>query len=65
MLFLGNVGQKETFTLYHKLEDFTSNPLNVKTFIEQGSLADASNNNDSFSDKNYYSVKNIYYSLGY
>lgn len=65
MLFLGNVGQKETFTLYHKLEDFTSNPLNVKTFIEQGSLVDVSDNNDSFSDKNYYSVKNIYYSLGY
>lgn len=65
MLFLGNVGQKATFQLYHELEDFTKNPLNVKSFIEQGSLVETSENNDSFSDKNYYSVKNIYNSVGY
>ena len=65
MLFLGNVGQKTTFQLYHELKTFTCDPLNVKSFIEQGSLIDTSNNNDSFSNKNYYSVKNIYNSLGY
>lgn len=60
MLFLGNVGQKETFALYTKLKDFT---LNVTTRLQQAALTH--NSGDSFSNKNYYSVKNIYNYLGY
>ena len=63
MLFLGNVGNKETFELYHSLEDFTLNPENVTYNIGQGLMYQSGG--DSFSAKNYYSTMNIYYSLGY
>lgn len=67
MLFLGNVGQEQTFKLYQKLKDFTlGTPLmhGVTTKISQGYL-DNTNIGDEFSPGNYYSVKNIYNSLGY
>ena len=79
MLFLANVGQKETFELYKKLESFTLN--NVETSIVQEdtlykvvSEKDATEESpagtkikdgDEFSDANYYSTDNIYHKLGY
>ena len=66
MLFLGNVGQKETFDLYKKLETFTlgtDSSNGVNTILQQTSLG--TNSGDSFSNKNYYSVANIYNKLGY
>lgn len=69
MLFLGNIGQKETFDLYHKLENFTLDPENVTYNIGQGLMYETVKQQDaggdSFSDRNYYSTTNIYYSLGY
>lgn len=67
MLFLGNVGQKETFKLYHKLENYTKNyietTLSQNNFISNGDSD--TNEGDDFSDANYYSVKHIYNELGY
>lgn len=60
MLFLGNIGQEETFKLYKKLDDFTKD---VSVTLSQTTLSN--NSGDDFSHKNYYSVKNIYNSLGY
>ena len=60
MLFLGNVGQEQTFKLYQKLKEFT---LKTITSINQGTLINIAG--DEFSDANYYSTKNIYYRLGY
>lgn len=67
MLFLGNVGNKETFDLYHRLENYTQTPENVITSIGLGSLKETSDHSsdDLFSEKNYYSTQNIYYTLGY
>ena len=62
MLFLGNIGQEETFRLYRELKKFT---LRTNTILQQEDLVDTSNG-DGFSEKvKYYSVKNIYNSLGY
>lgn len=62
MLFLGNVGQKETYSLYQKLKEFT---LNVTTSIHLDSDGiDSVNNNFSEGDE-YYSTQNIYSKLGY
>lgn len=65
MLFLGNVGQKETFDLYKSLKDYTRDY--VTSSLGQSNMDDISSNNDDFdfSNKNYYSTKNIYRSLGY
>lgn len=61
MLFLGNVGQEETFELYHKLEKFTKENV-VTTIIQNDELSVVTNN---FNGKEYYSTSNIYHKLGY
>lgn len=61
MLFLGNVGNEETFALYHELEKYTKK--NVSSKLVQESIMN--NNGDNFSNANYYSTHNIYYQLGY
>jgi hypothetical protein len=61
MLFLGNVGQEETFELYHKLEKFTKESV-VTTIIQNDELSVVTNN---FNGKEYYSTSNIYHKLGY
>lgn len=62
ILFLGNVGQKETFELYRALDRFTK--LRIDCSIKQGDL-NITDGGDDFSKANYYSTKNIYYTLGY
>lgn len=67
MLFLGNVGQKETFDLYRDLQDRASQ---VVTKLKQDSLGTVSSlyNKDvgtSINNSEYYSTHNIYYKLGY
>lgn len=62
ILFLGNVGQKETFELYRALDRFTK--LRIDCSIKQGDLR-ITDDGDDFSEANYYSTKNIYYTLGY
>ena len=62
MLFLGNVGNNETYKLYNSLKEYTL--ANVKSSIEQDNMKDT-DPGDDFSDRNYYSTQNIYYTLGY
>lgn len=62
ILFLGNVGQKETFELYRALDRFTKSRIDCS--IKQGDLR-ITDDGDDFSEANYYSTKNIYYTLGY
>lgn len=65
MLFLGNVGQKETFDLYKKLDQFTKDfNVVVKQDLEQNEgLLKVSN--DYSAGEEYYSTTNIYSKLGY
>ena len=63
MLFLGNVGQEETFELYHKLEDFTRDHINV--YVCEDSINIESVSIDYKSGKEYYDTLNIYNYLGY
>lgn len=66
MLFLGNVGQKETFALYHRLNDITEQ---ASLIWKQASIED---NNylpavsmDYRNGEEYYSTDNIYKKVGY
>ena len=67
MLFLGNVGQKETFQLYERLDIAAKS---IVTTVNQSYLGQVSfdyNKNGSHNSENseYYSTKNIYDKLGY
>ncbi len=65
MLFLGNVGQEETFKLYQQLRDFTKGfTVTIKQDLgeEQGISKVTS---DYKSGTEYYSTANIYSKLGY
>jgi hypothetical protein len=62
MLFLGNIGNEETFKLYQDLKDWTLN--NVTAVALEGNTMDAVTS-DYTSGKEYYSTQNIYYNLGY
>ena len=61
ILFLGNVGQEETFELYNKLEKFTKENV-ITTIVQNDELSVVTNN---FNGKEYYSTSNIYHKLGY
>lgn len=61
MLFLGNVGQKETFELYRTLEGFTKR---VTTTVKQDTTLDAVSCDYKTGDE-YYSTRNIHDKLGY
>lgn len=63
MLFLGNIGQEETFELYHKLEKFTKNHVNVYACEDSEHIVPVSI--DYKSGKEYYDTLNIYNYLGY
>ena len=70
MLFLGNVGQKETFELYHQLEEYsktvTGNPVvNNNSNLGYVNTYDFSISGNNTDEAEYYSVKNIYEKLGY
>lgn len=63
MLFLGNVGQEETFKLYQDLDKFTKDHVIITAKQTDESLNTVTldyNNGDE-----YYSTHNIYYNLGY
>lgn len=62
MLFLGNVGNEETFQLYQDLKEWTLSHVSVIA-LEQNDIGTVSY--DYNSGKEYYSTKNIYYNLGY
>ena len=62
MLFLGNIGNEETFKLYQDLKDWTLN--NVTAVALEGNKMDAVTS-DYTSGKEYYYTQNIYYNLGY
>lgn len=61
MLFLGNVGQRETFELYRTLEGFTKR---VITTVKQDTTLDAVSCDYKTGDE-YYSTRNIHDKLGY
>lgn len=61
MLFLGNVGQEETFDLYQELREFTKN---VITTIKQDTQLTPVTCDYKSGDE-YYSAKNIHDKLGY
>lgn len=61
MLFLGNVGQKETYELYQELRDFTKE---IITTIKQDTELEPVTC-DYQSGEEYYSTENIYNRLGY
>ena len=68
MLFLGNVGQSETYELYKTLKKKTLNEVN--TVVGLSNSIGKVNNDFTTSSTNiekseYYSTKNIYYNLGY
>lgn len=65
MLFLGNVGNEETFKLYHDLEEYTKNKNNVTHQILQNTVLVDISGNDTFSSSKYYSTSNIYKYVGY
>jgi hypothetical protein len=65
MLFLGNVGNEETFKLYHDLEEYTKNKSNVTHQILQNTVLVDISGNDTFSSSKYYSTSNIYKYVGY
>ena len=63
MLFLGNVGQKETFKLYQDLDSFTKSHIVITAKQTSTSLNTVSL--DYNSGNEYYYTHNIYYNLGY
>lgn len=68
MLFLGNVGQKETFDLYETLKEYSLNNITAK--ITYGDSIDKveydyNANGDLNTRAEYYNTQNIYYRLGY
>jgi len=63
MLFLGNVGNEETFKLYHDLDDFTKSHVNVYACEDSEHIIPVSI--DYKSGKEYYDTLNIYNYLGY
>jgi hypothetical protein len=63
MLFLGNVGQKETFKLYDSLK---SHALSVSSKLAYGSgIGKVDLKYTNLSNSEYYSTQNIYHYLGY
>ena len=60
MLFLGNVGQKETFELYTELDDLAKE---IQVTVAQDTLQ-AVDTTYSFGSE-YYDVHNIYDKVGY
>lgn len=67
MLFLGNVGQKETFELYQNLKELVWDQLTVSldySTVLDGTQYDYSNLNETEKPE-YYSVTNIYKYVGY
>ena len=67
MLFLGNVGQKETYALYSQLR---AKAANIVTTVKQSQLGSVSflynyNLNCTPNNAEYYSTNNIYNKLGY
>lgn len=68
MLFLGNVGQKETFDLYETLKEYSLDNITAK--ITYGDSIDKveydyNANGDLNTRAEYYNTQNIYYRLGY
>ena len=61
MLFLGNVGQEETFQLYYNLKEFTK--AHVHIFAKQDYLDPVEL--DYTGGTEYYNTQNIYNKLGY
>jgi hypothetical protein len=63
MLFLGNIGSKETFKLYQNLDKFTKEHVIITARQLNTSLNTVSL--DYTTGDEYYSTQNIYHKLGY
>lgn len=73
MLFLGNLGSTETFQLYEQLRKIAATGIGVQVFQDKESDSELNsvdfeynkNITSEQSNSEYYSTKNIYYSVGY